>query len=113
MAERIRGKVAQVDDYRVVLNRGAKDGVEVGARFAFLSREKVDIYDPENPDGIIGKFPVARIILKVEAVEENMSIAQTSRTVRYSGFLSGLDLGPSERNDSIRRGEATVAQKLG
>lgn len=114
MAEQIQGKVAQIlDDHRLVLNKGAKDGVEVGSRFAVLSTETVPITDPDDPERILGQLPVARTIVKVVTVDDSMSIAQTFRTVKSSGLLPGFTVGPSERKDSLHSDVRTVVEKLG
>lgn len=114
MSEQIKGKVAQVlDSRRLVLNRGAADGVEVGSRFAVLSSKTVAVTDPDDPDRVLGTLPVARTVVKVVSVEDHMAIAQTFRTLKSTGILPTFTLGPSQRDDSIYSDDMTVVEKLG
>lgn len=61
MTDRIKAKVARIiDSRRLVLNRGADDGVEMGARFAILSDRTVNITDPDDPQAFLGTLPIAK-----------------------------------------------------
>lgn len=112
MTDRIKAKVASIiDSRRLILNRGARDGVEVGARFAVLSDQTVDIVDPDDPGVTIGTLPIAKTVVKVISVKEQMAVAQTFRTLKSSGILPAF--GPREWNDSIETDESTVVAQLG
>lgn len=113
MADEVEVRVARIlDSARVVLNRGAKDGVEIGTRFAILSTETVPVHDPVHPEIVITSLPVARTIVKVVSVTEYASIAQTFRTLKSSGALPKI-FGPYERTDSILSIGLTAAEEVG
>lgn len=112
MTDRIEAKVASIIDSRLlVLNRGADHGVEVGARFAVLSDQTVDITDPDDPTATIGALPIAKTIVKVVSVQDRMAVAQTFRTLKSNGILPMF--GPREWSDSIETDESTVVAQLG
>ncbi|MBD7949920.1 FlgT C-terminal domain-containing protein [Oerskovia rustica] len=107
MTERITGRVVRViDRERLVINRGAEDGVHVGMRFAILSPVTIDLSDPDDPERR-HELPVARTVVKVTSVEEQFAIAQTFRTVKSSGVFGNLT-APSERPERLDAADTAV-----
>ncbi|MFH1677163.1 MAG: hypothetical protein ABIC40_09080, partial [bacterium] len=71
------GKVALVDvgKRRFVINLGSLNGVSVQTYFNVITKGD-PIYDPDDPDRIIGYFEGERILARITSVEPNMCYAQ-------------------------------------
>ena len=115
--ERIEGKVARIlNERELVINRGSRDGVEIGMRFAILNPNGIDITDPETHE-VLGSVPIAKTIVKVVRVDERMSVGRTFRTIpgRAGGsvFSAIAALSPiPDRPETLRAGERTVYQEI-
>ena len=111
----IRAKVAKILNITdLVLNRGASQGVHVGMEFVILNRYASDITDPETKQ-VIGSVPVAKTIVKVVNVQEEMAIARTFRKSEGGGLTTAIALssvfgGP--RRETLRTSESTAVQEL-
>lgn len=103
---------AVVDSVRVLLNRGSKDNVELGMRFAILSTVTIDVPDPDEPTIVVARLPVARTLVKVVSVDDYSAIAETFRTLKSSGVQLPQIFGPYERADSILSEEVTAAEQV-
>jgi hypothetical protein len=72
----IKGKIAQIlDNYRVVLNKGSRDGVTAGMRFVIF-QEGDDIIDPETKQSL-GKLEIVKGAVTAEHVQESLTVAVT------------------------------------
>lgn len=81
----IEGLVADVlTDRELVINRGTKQGVEIGMRFRILANRGTDIKDPENGQ-VLGTVEVLKTVVKIVEVKENLSVGRTFRTLKESG----------------------------
>lgn len=97
----IRGKVAKIiDEYHLVINRGAKAGVRVGQKFVVYA-EGPEIVDPDDPKKSLGKleFPKGRV--KVIDVTEEYAVAESDETYTVSSSLSVL-MGNIEKTRPLR-----------
>lgn len=75
----ILGAVAQVlDPYTVVLNKGHRDGVERGMRFAVYYISKEEIQDPETGE-TLGKVELFKGYGKIFSVQEKLSVLKSDR----------------------------------
>ena len=77
MVSRITGQVADlIDDRTLVINRGEKDGVELGAFFTVYDATGKVVKDPTSGDEL-GKIKLPKITVKVVHVDEKYSVAET------------------------------------
>jgi hypothetical protein len=87
----IRGQVAKVLTTReLAINRGSRDGVQVGMRFAVLDPRADNIKDPETGE-VLGSVSRPKVNVEVTRVEERLSLAATYRTRRVN--LGGQGAG--------------------
>ena len=88
----IRGSIAKVlNSTQIVINRGTKDGVEIGMIFEVLDKNATDIKDPET-DELLGSIDRPKVQVKVSITEEKLSIASTFKTKRVNKGGSGSSL---------------------
>lgn len=100
---------------RLVINRGAKHGVEIGDVFRVLSAAEEAITDPET-GLVIGTVPYEKLQVRVTEVEEQMSIAETFRKIVSGGNSFENIFGPRREEterirspaDEMPRGDSTV-----
>lgn len=81
-------RVAKVlDEFRVVINQGALDGVKVGQSYQFFALGQ-EIFDPETRESL-GQLEEIRGIGKVIHAQERMSIIYSSKQrPKYDGRAS-------------------------
>lgn len=107
----IRAKVAQILTAKdLVINAGSSHGVHVGMQFVILNRNGKDIVDPVTGK-VIGSVPVAKTIVKVVSVQDEMAIARTFRAATNAFAALSLMSG-GKREETLRAGEATVVEEL-
>lgn len=98
MSDNIAGTVARIlSDREVVLNRGAKDGVEVGDYIGIVDEEASKVTDPNTGESI-GELTQFKTSLRVTQISESLAIASTYRVRRVNrgGIgvgLKALDMG--------------------
>ena len=111
----IEASVARVlNERELVLNKGVRDGVRLGMRFAILNRNAVDIRDPVTHE-ILGSVPVAKTIVKIVLTEDRLAIGRTFRTIkgRTGAFTIATGLaGEPSRAETLRSGEKSVLEEL-
>jgi hypothetical protein len=110
----IRAQVAQVlNSTDLAINRGAKDGVEVGMRFAILSDRGAEIKDPETGE-VLGSIEIAKTLVKIISVTPRVAVGRTFRTKGgASSIASALAyMTASERSETLRTDERRVQQEL-
>jgi hypothetical protein len=88
---KISGKVARVLSSReLVINRGSRDGVVEGMRFAVLDPKGIDIKDPDTGQ-VIGSVAHPKARVQVVEVHERVAVAKTyERKESQGGTLSGI-----------------------
>lgn len=74
-----------VTEYRVVINRGHKDGVENGMRFVIFDPGE-EILDPKTGESL-GNLEIVKAKVEVINVQEKMS---TAKTYEYTSGPSGI-----------------------
>jgi hypothetical protein len=77
-----------VDKYRVVINRGSNDGIEIGDRFLILSIGE-ELFDPDTSESL-GCVEVIKGKGEVTHVQEKMATLQTTDTHEIKTRPSGL-----------------------
>jgi hypothetical protein len=94
-------KVVKVMDfnYKLVINRGAKDGVKMGQRFLIYSIGE-EILDPDTKESL-GKLEIVRGKGKVIHVQEKMATleserAKSERTIKKNSNSVWKSVGASE-----------------
>lgn len=98
MSDKTVGMVARIlSDREVVLNRGAKDGIQVGDYVGIVDKEASQITDPNTGEDI-GELKHFKTSLRVTQISESLAIASTYRVRRINrgGIgvgLKGLDMG--------------------
>lgn len=114
-AEPIRGKVADVLTTReVAINRGTRDGVDVGMIFRILSTTGTEITDPDTEE-VLGSVELTKVKVKVTIVQERMAVASTykRRRINEGGKGIGIDYRLFEppkwvtRTETLHTDEAT------
>jgi len=81
--EPITGFVAEILNKReLVINRGSKDGVEVGMVFQVLEDAR-NIMDPETRE-TLGRVQRPKIRVRVAELQERLSVASTYETYRVN-----------------------------
>ena len=114
--EPIRGRVAKILNSRdLVINRGERDGVSVGMRFAVLDPNAENITDPDTGEAL-GSIDRPKIQVEVFKVDERLALAHTfrqfQRNVGGTGTFMGLQraLQPPRyvtRYETLKTDEAT------
>lgn len=78
----IRGKIAKIiTNQNVVINRGARHGVETGMRF-IVRLSTGTIIDPDDPNNTLSELSFTKAKLNVTSVFDGMSYC----TIESSGF---------------------------
>lgn len=86
-SEPIIGKVAGVLNAReLFINIGSSKGVRVGMRFKVLTKEPLEVRDPDTGD-ILGIVDREKVRVKVVEVQESFSICRTYRSKTIGGGL--------------------------
>ncbi|GGX95794.1 hypothetical protein GCM10007160_24270 [Litchfieldella qijiaojingensis] len=87
--ERFEAKVATIiDKYRVVINRGANDGVRVGQRYLILNIGD-EIFDPDTGESL-GQIEVVKGKGEVTHVQDRLATLQTIESHEIRRRPSGL-----------------------
>lgn len=100
--------------FKVVINRGSTDGVEIGDRFLIFGYGD-EITDPDTGESL-GTLEVVKGIGKVSHVQDRIATVESAktrkpeprvkRTRRESGFGIGMMLGhPDDETVEERQGE--------
>jgi hypothetical protein len=72
----IQGKIAQIiDDTRLILNVGARDGVQLNQVF-LIYQPGEEVFDPDTRE-TLGKFEIPKGKVVIENVQEKMAFAHT------------------------------------
>lgn len=98
-----------VDEYRVVMNRGSRDGVKVGQRFLVYGVGESELVDPDTGENL-GRLEVVRGIGNVTHVQEKVATISSTQSAplpkrivrRTTGFF-----GPPE-TETIQEGAETL-----
>lgn len=86
----IRGKIARVLSSReVAINKGWRDGVEVGMIFKILSTKGSLITDPDTGEDL-GSVDLVKTSVKVSIVHGRVAVASTFRSRRVNVGGSGI-----------------------
>jgi hypothetical protein len=112
----IRGKVARVLNTReVAINKGLKDGVEVGMIFKILHTKGLSIADPDTGEPL-GSVELEKVKVKVTIVQEMIAVASTYRTRRVnvggSGFAFGSVFDPPKWETRVETLEIDEASRV-
>lgn len=126
MNERITGSVAAIlNETELVLNRGAKHGVEIGMRFKVLHAAGTDIRDPET-DEVIGSVENPKVEVKIVSVQDGLSVGRTFRTIHvpasgtrgfrdtfdYVSLVAGTYVPEHQRIETLRSDEPYAQKPL-
>ncbi|WP_013322919.1 hypothetical protein [Gloeothece verrucosa] len=82
-----------IDDYKLVINKGEKDGIRKGQRMLVYRVSEEDIKDPETGESL-GYLELVRGTGKIIYIQEKMSILESDKTPinsYWSAFPSQLD----------------------
>lgn len=83
----IEGSVAQIlNERELIINRGRKDGVTNGMKFAVLASQLLDISDPETGESL-GAVDRPKVRVWATHVQERLSICETYETIEVGGSL--------------------------
>lgn len=97
---------------RLVINRGADDGVVVGDIFAISDPKPEPVKDPETGK-VIGSIHLEKLRVKVIEVQEHIATAITYRKVTVGGAFAssgGLFAPPREETEKIRASNDAMAK---
>ena len=93
--------VTVVDGYRLVINRGARDGVKAGQQWLVYGISKTNVLDPESGEDL-GVLEIVRGVGAVVHVQDKLATLRSvakgpgiKRTVRRRELSFG-GLGPTE-----------------
>lgn len=75
--------VSTIDDYRIVINHGSKNGVEVGANYLIFQIGD-NIIDPDTGEDL-GPLEIVRGRARVTHVQERLATLESSETVVIPG----------------------------
>jgi len=110
-----------INKYRVVMNRGALDGIELNQRFQIYSVSQEDILDPETKESL-GKLEIVRGIGKVIHVQEQMSTLESDikessggRTIRKKlpfGIMGEIQETVESTDEIIEYEDVKVGDKV-
>jgi len=88
----IEGKVAKILNSReLVINKGSKDGVNIGMKFNVMDPRGVDIIDPDSKK-VLGSVWRPKVRVEIISVQENLSIASTYKKKQYNIGGTGVSL---------------------
>ena len=91
MTERLEGRVANIlNEREVAVNIGARDGVEVGMKFAILSPNPIAIVDPASKE-TLGEVDRPKVRVKASEVQDRFSILRTYETYTANVGGTGTD----------------------
>jgi len=116
MSEPIEGRVATILNIReVAINVGSAQGVREGMVFAILSRESLQVVDPDS-GGILGEIDRPKVRVKAIEVLDSFSICRTFEVipgVNYSFLLSQAFLrNIPDRPKTLKVGDSDLPQPI-
>lgn len=68
-----------IDPYRIVINRGALDGVKIGQRLLVYGLSTADLIDPETGQNL-GRLEIVRGVGQVTHVQDRLATVSSART---------------------------------
>lgn len=83
---------SKLDDFRIVINKGADDGIDTYMRF-LVYEEGQEILDPQSKKSL-GKLEIPKGFFKVHHIQNQMSVLVSELKKEKSTFYSTL--GPRE-----------------
>ncbi|MDD4111181.1 MAG: hypothetical protein PHS54_06540 [Clostridia bacterium] len=87
--KQIIGKIAKIQDkYRVIINKGASDGVTKNMKF-YVYEEGEEIIDPDTKE-IIENEEIVKAYLKVIHIQEKIAILESDETETIVKKVPGL-----------------------
>lgn len=93
----IEGKVLQiVDDYKVVINKGKRDGVRINQRFLIYYLSKEDMIDEDTGENlgkieyVIGKGRVIHLQDTMATIESTETTTTSKKTIKKINNVFGL-----------------------
>ena len=119
MAERVEAKVAQILTSRdLVLNKGKRDQVSVGMRFAILNRKGSDVKDPDTGE-VLGSVELPKTFVKVVSVQDRICVARTFREFTtqagplWAAFGTSLSAAPPRTTvETLKTNESRLKDEL-
>jgi hypothetical protein len=99
--ENISIKVVKLlDEYKIVINKGANDGIKVGQVF-LVYKEDEELFDPDTNESlgrleiVKGKGKVIHLQAKMATIEStSKKIIRTSRGIMFGGTMSTEEDAP-------------------
>lgn len=108
----VDAKVAWIiDDYRVVINKGAIDGVEVGQRYLILNTGD-EVFDPDTEESL-GRIEVVKGKGEVIHVQERIATLQTTDTHEIKRKPTGLLAITQAAQEVSREPKAFINPEVG
>ncbi len=93
----VEGKVLKViDDYKVVINKGKRDGVSINQRFLIYYLSKEDMIDEDTGENlgkieyVIGKGRVVHIQDTMATLESTETVTTSKKTIRKLNNVFGM-----------------------
>lgn len=110
--------IAQIiDEYKIVINRGAAQGVTIGQRFLVYSLSDEEIVDPDNGEKL-GYLELVKGTAKVIHVQEKISTLESDKReppkvrVHTSGIMAFLPEKITEQGDIMPLEDPKVGDKV-
>lgn len=87
-----------LSEYKVIINAGSRDGIEINEKFDIVSSEKIILEDPDTHE-ILDEFEAYKAVVIAKDVREKYTICETPRYAinPVGSALAGL----SSINNSI------------
>lgn len=98
-----------IDPYRIVINRGALDGVKIGQRLLVYGLSAADLVDPETGQNL-GRLEIVRGVGQVTHVQDRMATVSSARTAPGSkrvvrrGPPGGIFMLGATEEETIQQG---------
>lgn len=70
--------VKNIDDFKIVINRGSNDGVKLGQRFLVYSIDQEEIFDPETKESL-GHLEIVKGTGVIVHLQERMATIQSDK----------------------------------
>lgn len=97
----IEGHVASIlTKSELVINRGARDGVEIGMRFKITDTKGIEVTDPTSGESL-GSVQIAKTMVKIVLVEDQLSVGRTFREYKTGGLLLAGFGAPETRTETL------------
>jgi hypothetical protein len=118
MSKPIEGRVAVILNIReVVINVGAEQGVREGMVFAILSKESLQVPDPDS-GRILGEIDRPKVRVKATEVRDSFSICRTFEVIPGVSYTSLFDLSRAflrdipDRPKTLKVGDSDLPQPI-